>query len=291
MIIHSVLNYTGGKWKIMQYLLKLFPKQTNNFVDLFCGGLNVSLNIKAKKIFANDVCKYLIEIYELMQKYDHFDELFYKIHSLINDYGETEQDFIELRKSYNKEKNPLKLLVLSFLSFNNFIRFNHSNDFNASYGVNNFSQKKILELKTMYDIIKKNDFIFSSDDFEKFDYSFLNENDFVYCDPPYLITNAVYNEKRNEFSGWNQEKEKKLYKILDSLNKKNIKFGLSNVVMHHNVKNEILDEWSKKYLIFYPDIQYNHSSYQQKSRQTDSVEIYVTNYDNGYRDIIQEKLF
>ena len=129
----------------------------------------------------------------------------------------------------------------------------------------------------MYDIIKKNDFIFSSDDFEKFDYSFLNENDFVYCDPPYLITNAVYNEKR--------------YEILDSLNKKNIKFGLSNVVMHHNVKNEILDEWSKKYLIFYPDIQYNHSSYQQKSRQTDSVEIYVTNYDNGYRDIIQEKLF
>lgn len=64
MIIHSALNYTGGKWKIMEYLLKLFPKNINNFVDLFCGGLNVSLNINANYIYANDIYTPVMEIYK-----------------------------------------------------------------------------------------------------------------------------------------------------------------------------------------------------------------------------------
>jgi site-specific DNA-adenine methylase len=66
MIVHSALNYTGGKWKIMEYLLKLFPKNINNFVDLFCGGLNVSLNIKANHIYANDIYTPVIDIYKMI---------------------------------------------------------------------------------------------------------------------------------------------------------------------------------------------------------------------------------
>lgn len=62
-MIHSVLNYTGGKAKIIDYLLNLFPPNINNFVDLFCGGLNVSLNAKARQIYANDVYKPVIDIF------------------------------------------------------------------------------------------------------------------------------------------------------------------------------------------------------------------------------------
>ena len=48
--VKSPLNYTGGKFKIIRDLLEIFPKKINTFVDLFCGGANVSANIQAEKI-------------------------------------------------------------------------------------------------------------------------------------------------------------------------------------------------------------------------------------------------
>lgn len=68
MFIHSALNYTGGKYKIIDYLIKLFPNNIDNFVDLFCGGLNVSLNVllnlNVNKVYANDSMRQLIDIYK-----------------------------------------------------------------------------------------------------------------------------------------------------------------------------------------------------------------------------------
>ena len=53
-IIKSPLNFTGGKYKLLPQLLPLFPKKINSFIDLFCGGCNVSLNIDADKIIFID---------------------------------------------------------------------------------------------------------------------------------------------------------------------------------------------------------------------------------------------
>lgn len=72
--IKSPLNYIGGKYKLLSQILPLFPKKIDIFVDLFCGGLNVAINVKnktnlsfftenqinAKKIICNDNLIYLI---------------------------------------------------------------------------------------------------------------------------------------------------------------------------------------------------------------------------------------
>lgn len=36
--IKSPLNYIGGKYKLLEQILPLLPKETNTFVDLFVGG-------------------------------------------------------------------------------------------------------------------------------------------------------------------------------------------------------------------------------------------------------------
>ena len=54
-MIKSPLNYTGGKYKLLPQILPYFPSNINTFVDMFCGGLNVSANVKCKKIIANDL--------------------------------------------------------------------------------------------------------------------------------------------------------------------------------------------------------------------------------------------
>lgn len=60
-MIQSPLNYTGGKYKLLPQILPLFPKDINCFVDLFCGGCNVGINVCAKKyVYSKDfrrVCK------------------------------------------------------------------------------------------------------------------------------------------------------------------------------------------------------------------------------------------
>ena len=61
--IKSPMNYIGGKYKLLPQILPLFPKSINTFVDLFCGGLDVSLNVNADRVIANDNLSQLIDIY------------------------------------------------------------------------------------------------------------------------------------------------------------------------------------------------------------------------------------
>ena len=62
-MIQSPLNYTGGKYKLLPQLLPLFPKDTDVFVDLFCGGCNVGINVAARRVVYNDSNSRLCRLY------------------------------------------------------------------------------------------------------------------------------------------------------------------------------------------------------------------------------------
>lgn len=63
-MIQSPLNYTGGKFKLLPQILPLFPKEINTFVDLFCGGCNVGINVEANRVIYNDIDRNLLYIYQ-----------------------------------------------------------------------------------------------------------------------------------------------------------------------------------------------------------------------------------
>ena len=48
-IIRSPMSYTGSKNKLLSQILPVFPKNIDTFVDLFCGGCNVGINVSAKQ--------------------------------------------------------------------------------------------------------------------------------------------------------------------------------------------------------------------------------------------------
>ncbi len=50
----------------------------------------------------------------------------------------------------------------------------------------------------------------------------IEEKDFIYPDPPYLISGSEYNKL------WREREERKLYEILKELDTRGIKWGLSN---------------------------------------------------------------
>lgn len=283
--VKSPLNYIGGKYKILPQIFPLFPREINCFVDLFAGGANVGLNANSKKIILNDNLIYLIDMFQDLattpeeKVLDYIDKTVVKFELSMNN----ADGYIKLREQYNKAKKPLDLLILTFFSFNHQIRFNSDHKFNTPFGKNrsryNASIKENL-IDFMNALHSKNIF-FTKLDFDKFDFSQLGKNDFVYCDPPYLIAVGTYNDGKRGFTGWSGDQEQKLLSILDSLNDQKIKFALSNVLTHKGKRNDLLNDWIKNnnYTVHNINKDYANSSYQTSSRNgTLTREVLITNY-------------
>lgn len=283
--IKSPLNYIGGKYKILPQILPLFPNKISRFVDLFAGGANVGINNTANVIILNDNLVYLIDLYKILAEKS-ATEIFKYIEKVIKKFNlslTNTDGYNNLRKRYNKNRNPMDLLILSFFSFNHQIRFNSDHKFNTPFGKNrsHYNENIKRNLFNFIKVLKNKKIVFSKKDFDKFDLSKLTKNDFVYCDPPYLITVGTYNDGRRGFTGWNLEQEQKLLDILYNLDKRKIKFALSNVLTHKDKKNVLLHDWIKKnnYKVHHIARDYTNSNYHTNNRNKKTTkEVLITNY-------------
>lgn len=282
--VKGPLNYTGGKHKLLPQILPLFPKEINTFVDLFCGGGNVTVNVEAKRIIGNDFEKHVIGIYQYLKTHN-IDEIISQIEEIVKDYSltlENAEGFNKLRSDYNnpqydKYDANIMLYVLICFSFNHQFRFNSKGEFNMPFGKdrsrwNDTMKKNLINFQKA---ITDKDILFINKDFRELKIDKLNSNDFVYCDPPYLITCATYNEK----DGWNEQCERNLLDLLDRLNENNVKFALSNVLFSKGKTNDILIEWSEKYNVHHLDYTYSNCSYHTKDKTSKPDEVLITNYD------------
>lgn len=281
----SPMNYIGGKYKLLPQLLPLFPKNIRTFVDLFCGGCNVGVNIRAEKIVFNDNLSYLIDLYKTFNLLDR-NEIVAHIESRISQYNlsqTNENGYRNLRNLYNKERNPLDLFVLVAYSFNHQIRFNNSHEFNIPFGKerSSFNPRMRRNLYSFIDALQNKTSEFVNFNFDEFDFSPYTNNDFIYCDPPYLITTGTYNDGKRGFTGWSKTEEIKLLMILSSLNKRNIRFGLSNVLVHKDKRNDILNQWinDNKFYVSHLNKNYSNSNYHTNNRNSQTTdEVLITNY-------------
>lgn len=300
--VSSPLNYTGGKGKLIPQLKELFPSDIDTFVDLFCGGLNVGINVRAENYIYNDVSKPLIQLHEYF--FNRETELIIEdVESIVKKYGLTDSSrkgyahyacdssnglaaanksaYDLLKQDFNKcspsdEKYPSLFFCLIIFSFNNQIRFNKKNEFNLPVGKRDFNDKIKTKTREFANRLKRQCPTFLSKSFVSFDIQGLTQKSLVYCDPPYLITNASYNEN----DGWTETDERELLDFLDKLNSKKIRFALSNVLVHDGKKNSILNAWleKKKYVIHYLKKDYSNSSYHRKNKKVISEEVLITNY-------------
>lgn len=282
--LRSPLNYIGGKYKLLPQMSPLFPKNINTFVDIFCGGCNVGINVDAGKVIFNDNLIYLIDFYNSLRT-SSLEDVIAHIEERISTYNlslTNEEGYKAFRAHYNEVRNPLDLFVLVAYSFNHQIRFNNKHEFNNPFGRerSSFNPSMKVNLQRFVNAIKQKDVLFTSFNFDDMDLSFLGENDYVYCDPPYLITTGSYNDGRRGFTGWDKSSEIKLLEILDSLQSHGIGFGLSNVLTHKGKTNSILAEWisDNHYKVYHLSKSYKNSNYQSAFNDGNITdEVFVTN--------------
>lgn len=308
--LKSPLNYTGNKYRIFNQLEPYFPRHTGIFVDLFCGGATVGINVKADKVIFidknervisllqflsksnfNDLLKNLIDkihFYDLSCSYESKYSLFFNAarpknkNNGLKEYNKN--GFYKLRKDYNSivdkksdEANLLLYLLLVY-GFNNDLRFNSSGKYNLPCGKTDLNKNNVEKIRLFIEKSKQSNFIFISGDFrDKKIRKILLNADFLYADPPYLITDAVYNES----SGWKERDEEELISFLEQCREKSIPFVLSNVLQKNNGKtiNKPLMEFisSNKTSLKMVNIDYHYrsASYNKKNRDGKEQEIIV----------------
>lgn len=297
-MIRSPFFYVGDKYKLMDQLVKLMPSDIETYIDAFAGGGSAFLNVKAKKYLVNDIDKNLIALHKHLSTHASDKEaLFDKIYKIIDNYGLTcsfngkttpqqvkkdhpktyfakfnKEAYVKLRDDFNNvDQDLLKLYILLIYGFNHMLRFNSAGKFNLPVGNVDFNKNVVNALHNYLDFMRDSLVEFSAEDYIKFiRKQKLGENDFVYIDPPYLISASEYNKL------WGHEREAELYELLDELNAKGVRFGLSNMLEHKGKKNNILEKWSAKYNVH--PVKSNYISFNDNSIKQTSREVYVTNY-------------
>lgn len=294
--VKSPLNYVGGKYKLLPQILPLFPENIDTFWDIFGGGFNVGINVKANVIEYNDS---LVELPTLFfkLKYGSIENILSEIQMLIDKYEldkENKDGYLALRKDYNENKlrtifgrpethsiynSAIELYVLICHSFSNQIRFNKRGEFNMPFGKRNFNDEMRKNFISFVMALKEKTIYFSQENFKIIEENYLKrdffgKNDLVYCDPPYLNSTATYNEQNK----WKDEDEVRLLKWLDKLNDKGIKFALSNNLKY---ENPYLKQWIKenegRYKVHYLKADYRNCNYQKKDKSED-MEVLIVNY-------------
>ncbi len=305
--VKSPLNYTGNKYRILSQIQPHFPQSIGTMVDLFCGGATVGLNTPCRNVQFVDNNPYVIHLLQYLATCQ-FNNLLCKLENLLQQYGlsysaqnsyafyyqkQTDQihrnnglkeynlhGFYQLREDYNAlsdkacERANLLLYLLIVYGFNNDIRFSKDGYFNLPIGKTDLNKNNIRKLKTYIERVQSIQADFICGDFRAVEIqNLILSADFVYADPPYLITNAVYNESDK----WNSQAEQALLSLLGEMLQHHIPFALSNMLEKGQHKNVLLDSWLHQHPnVQMIDIDYHYrGAYYNKKERNGEHEILI----------------
>lgn len=197
----------GIKTKLTPFIAENIDWDKNGYwIEPFLGSGAVLLNLQPQKAIVSDTNKYIIKIYQEIQK-NHLNAVSLK--KFLEEEGKKlekigEPYYYEVRQRFNELGNPFDFIFLNRASFNGVIRFNSKGGFNVPFckKTERFRQAYITKICNQVqwagNIIKGKDWTFIEQDWRN-TLKNVHSNDFVYLDPPYIGRNADY------FNTWKDE--------------------------------------------------------------------------------------
>ena len=257
------------------------------------------------KIYAYDLNKSLINCFKQVQK--NYEKVYYLVNALkqvfhsieentlLDEEGKIvkgspnvdETNFMSTREHYyywirhlfnttskTTQKSAAYFIFLNKTGFKGMYRENKSGKFDIPYGLKDKEKKKKIkwevgiidknEIKKISDLIQNVKFVCK--DFEK-SLKKVKKSDFVYLDPPYAPENQNSFVKYNK-DGFGLDMHKSLFKQVHDLNKKNIKFVMSNSDV--DLVNKEFSEYKVKYIM-------RRNAIHSKKPRTKAKEIIIYN--------------
>lgn len=255
-IYEAPLNYIGSKAKLIPIIKKNLPSNFNLVIDAFGGGLNVGINIDAKKIIYNDINHFVKDLVQSFRTCDTYQYLLYT-KNIIKRYGlekSKAESYLKARTHYNSlplgKRDSRFLFAILLYGYNQQIRFNGGYSFNNPVGMRWFNNKVLEKMISFSRIIKEKNIVFECKDYGDL-HKEIKKETFVYLDPPYMLTTGSYNDGKRGFKDWNPNTEKELLNFIDTLNKKGHFFMLSYILENKGKINTQISSWieEKKYRV------------------------------------------
>ena len=279
-VVVPPIKSQGIKTKLVPWIMDLAPEVSGKWIEPFLGTGVVAFNSGYKYAILNDTNPHIINFYKgiqqriitapLMKQYLEEEG---KILSNAENNGY--EHYLNVRVRFNSGKySPYDFIFLSRAGFNGMMRFGSKGNWNIPFckKPDRFAQayitKIINQVSTVSQIIQPEpNWTFHNKTFAEI-IPLAEENDIIYCDPPYYGRHVDY------YNGWKEQDEELLFHLLSNTK---AKFILST--WHHNDwrENEMINKFWNRFNILTRDHFY-HNGGSIENRRT-VVEALVCNFD------------
>lgn len=225
--VKPFLRWAGGKTWFTKHIEKYIPEEFDNYFEPFVGGGSVFFYLKSKgyiknKAYLSDSNAELINTYKTLKNYR--KELFL----LLKTHIDNEEEYYRMRNTDFKDpvEKAAQFMYLNKTSFNGIYRVNRNGKYNVPYGKRNLNSLYDFDHLTSVSNALKNTYL-STQDF-KTRCKTVNENDFVFIDPPYTVAheNNGFIQYNQSIFSWNNQIE--LSKLTIDLDSKGAFFLVTN---------------------------------------------------------------
>lgn len=269
------LKWVGGKRQLIPEIEKHFPKKFTRYYEPFVGGGAILFHFQPKRAVINDYNAELINYYRVVK-----EDVEALITELSKDiYVNKEENFYAIReldrsvdfKNLSPVKRAARIQYLNKTCYNGLYRVNSSGQFNVPFG--RYKNPDILSedvLRSVSDYFNANDIKIMNGDFEE-SLKYIRSTAFVYFDPPYDPISESANFTAYSSSGFDKNDQVRLKKVCDQLDKKGVKFLLSNS------SSDFIMDLYKDYRII--EIPARRSINSKGDKRGPVMEVLVKNYD------------
>lgn len=265
--VKPFLKWAGGKGQLIREIEKYYPfgSTITKYAEPFVGGGAVLFDIlnkhKVNEIYISDTNAELINAYKIVR--DRIDELIELLQTYQAEYiplatEERKEYYMRKRESFNELKvngnektNIEKAALMIFLNktcFNGLYRVNKKGLFNVPMG--SYKNPMICDEDNLRRVsCKLQNVTIVCGDYRK-SRDFIDENTFVYFDPPYRpITDTASFTAYTE-NLFNDEKQIELARFVDEMHKKGAKIVVSNSdPKNSNTEDDFFDNIYKAHKI------------------------------------------
>jgi len=246
-VIIPPIKSQGIKTKLVKFILSnILWNGKGKWIEPFLGSGVVLFNVQPERALVNDINPHVIRLYKMLYDGDLAPEEV-RLYLLsegrrLSSYGENY--YYLVRERFNKTGDPLDFLFLNRACYNGLIRFNNKGEFNVPFcrNTNRFRQayvsKIVNQISQIQQIMQDKQWEFRVGDWKEC-VKDVEEDDFVYLDPPYAGRHTDYYQK------WTEKDTLELYSIIRHLPSG---FALSTWKEDRNRRNDLVDTYLQGFI-------------------------------------------
>lgn len=273
-LVAPVLKWVGGKRQLIPTLAPLLPNRITSYCEPFVGGGAMLFHLQPNTAYVNDIngdliCVYTVirdnveELIKELKQYKNESEFFYAV----RDWDRRPDKYASL----SELQKAARILYLNKTCYNGLYRVNNAGEFNSPFG--NYKNPNIVNepvLRAVSAYFNSATIRFSSLDYAEV-LSNVKKGTFVYLDPPYDPISETASFTGYSKGGFSKDDQIRLRKCCDDLDRRGIKFMLSN-----SATNFIMEQYSTYNII---TVQAKRAINSVASKRGDVNEVVVRNYE------------